>query len=91
MSEREPIQIHANRFTLYHIKDEFCLVIGLHSPSGDRKMLEVLITPEAAKTLYRMFEQEVHSYEETCRKIEEPKLQTTEEGKATQKDPPIYG
>jgi hypothetical protein len=81
---------YANGSEVHHSKQDFCITFSVDSPSGTKTLFAVLTPPEAAKVLLRILEANVNSYEQEYRKIEEPKLITTEDKKSVEKEKPIY-
>jgi len=90
----EPIEtqvgiVFANSFQVHYSKADFHITLAVETPNGRRTLLGLFMSPEGAKTLLRILEINVNQYEETHRKIDEPKL-ITDEDKTVQQEKPIY-
>jgi len=84
-----PQPVYVNSFEATYSKYEFCVTLGVVTPTGTQNLFDVLMTPEGAKTLLKVLEHQVKRYEEAVRKIEEIKI-TVEKGKAVQQEKAIY-
>jgi hypothetical protein len=81
--------VFANSFQVHYSKADFHITLAVETPNGKRPLLGIFLSPEGTKTLLRILEVNVGLYEETHRKIDEPKL-ITDEDKTVQQEKPIY-
>jgi len=88
-TERQVGIVFANSFQVHYSKADFHIALAVETPNGERTLLGIFVSPEGAKTLLRILETNVKLYEETHRKIDEPKLITAED-KTVEQEKPIY-
>jgi hypothetical protein len=77
---------------VHYSRNDFFVTLGVNSPTGTERILSINMSPEAAKTLFRILEINVELYEKEHRKIGEPTLirGTKRKKRKIAQKPPIY-